>query len=351
MWTRYIKFLSDTLASVDEANLSRYLRILLLKIRARADISGLATEETYLDWVDMLPSRNEKIKALNKGLDKFPRSCKLWLTRLALATGRVVSRDDMDEDQNDGGDDELAEEKSKKNVSDSNTIEGLFAKALKVVGKGVGGGFANPVAIAERARVWIRYFEWLTVRSDDDHAGGGNNNIDFIERRFKEALGPQELGGSEAEVGVVGLYLNWSFEVGGINRVRTAYDRLIGLRQRDVQFFRVCIGMEERDVLRVAGWGDQGSSSEGGIDGVELVKAVQAGLKLSQVQVAKLRRLHELCCGADQGAVDSWIAYINFELNVVKDVGKATQFHWKASKEVTDLDEFNVKYDEIRKLS
>ncbi|KAJ3079884.1 hypothetical protein HDU99_009865 [Rhizoclosmatium hyalinum] len=112
----------------------------------------------------------------------------------------------------------------------------------------------------------------------------------------------------------------------------------MSFKQRSTFFFNCCLEFEERDVL-----GDV--EAKGGI--VELAKNSLKPVA-TPVQIARLRKMHELVCFSDPTRIDSWIAYLSFEMYVSKDFKRVNEVHWRANKEVADKDEFALRYDALR---
>ncbi|KAJ3414189.1 pheromone processing endoprotease [Chytridiales sp. JEL 0842] len=299
LWQRYINFLANTLNEVDEHNLARFLSIVLQKARTKADTLNLASETVYLDWADSVDSDLETVEILSKALDKYKFSLPIWLKRLNVSIDSDPSSD----------------------------VEALFGKAFEFVA--VDRTQSNRTT--DRGALWKAYLEWLSEPSesrDEDLA-----SPDFIESRFKESLTPQELGGTDQENDIVNMYFQWSFAQGGIERVRSAYDRLISFRQRNSDFFKLCIEYELN--TNVDNESDEDDSM---MDVVE-------EKRLDEHAIHRIRRLHELRCQAEKTSIDAWIDFIDFEMNTAKDLQRTSQLQWRASKEVVDKEEFSLRYE------
>ncbi|KAJ3013902.1 UNVERIFIED_CONTAM: Intraflagellar transport protein 88 [Siphonaria sp. JEL0065] len=314
MWTRYTTFLTETLSKVTETNLQRYLFVVLQKSYTRAHEGSHCAPEMYISWAEL--SNNEikaKYSVLEKGVLRHPASGVLWTAKLRLLIADVETQ---------------VLKKTKEQV------EAAFAKALSVVGKPAEEGAVATLDLkTERFGLWKLYLEWVENTTTNSSA----DLIDVVEKRFRECLGVQELGSAnvdlaEFEAYIIVIYLDWSFKIGGIDRVRTASDRLISFKQRSTFFFNSCLEFEERDVL---------GGESGGI--VEYAKKSNKASVATPVQIARLRKMHELVCFSDASRIDSWIAYLSFEMYVTKDFKRVNEVHWRANKEVADKDEFALR--------
>ncbi|KAJ3073211.1 U3 snoRNP protein [Podochytrium sp. JEL0797] len=318
MWTRYTTFLTETLAKVAEPNLQKYLFAILQKAYTRAHEAARSAPEMYLSW-SKLNERTVKtsVSVLQKGIERYPASGVLWTAKLGLM---VAEREPLG----------MSEQ----------AVEIEFAKALGVVGKPVDGGMASLELKTERYAVWKLYLEWVSVSTDSESKA---ERLEVVEKRFREALGVQEFGGAsidmlEFESYITTLYLDWSFKIGGIERVRSASDRLMSFKQRSTFFFNACLEFEERNVM--------GSKRvEGGL--VEFSKTA-LGQVATAAQVTRLRKMHELVCFSDTSRIDSWMSFLAFEMYVTKDFKRVNEVHWRANKEVADKDEFALRYDALR---
>ncbi|KAJ3235328.1 U3 snoRNP protein [Chytriomyces hyalinus] len=338
MWTQYTHFLTETLSSVTESNLQRYIFVILSKAYKRAHSLHTCTPAMYIAW-SRLHNHDSKAKLdiLDQALlvPEHERSGLLWAAKLNEVIQSVPAAASIED------------------------VEALVTRALQLVGKpksSAGESNTSTAAAAsklfdlktERFEIWKLYLEWAT----SENGGGANKNdetrIAALERRFRDCLSVQELGGTsvdtaEFEAYIVGVYLDWSFTVGGIERVRSASDRLLSFKQRSTFFLNLVLEFEERHILQ-----GQGRSEFGGVGA--LVEAAKRSMKslVTPTQLTRLRKLHELVCFSDAGRTDSWIAYISFEMYVARDVRRVTEVHWRANKEVSDNEEFALRYDALR---
>ncbi|KAI8617343.1 hypothetical protein BC830DRAFT_1113943 [Chytriomyces sp. MP71] len=316
MWSQYTKFLTETLNSVTEPNLQRYVFVILSKAYTRASAADTCTPDMYLAWSKLHNHDTKaKLSVLDKALAAHERNGALWTAKLRLALL----------------------ESGENSIS---RVESLVVQALRVVGKSDDADSLSMVEMkTERFAVWKMYLEWAAAESIE---GKNETRIEAVERRFRECLSVHELGGTsvdtaELEAYIIVIYLDWSYNIGGIERVRSAADRLLSFKQRSTFFLNACLEFEERDILG-------GSANEG------LVAVAKKSLKslVTPAQLTRLRKLHELVCFSDTSRIDSWMAYISFEMYVAQDVKRVTEVHWRANKEVTDKDEFALRYDALR---
>ncbi|KAI8840353.1 hypothetical protein BJ741DRAFT_50516 [Chytriomyces cf. hyalinus JEL632] len=293
MWTQYTHFLTETLSSVTEFNLQRYIFVILSKAYKRAHSLNSCTPTMYISW-SRLHNHDSKAKLdiLDQALlvPEHERSGLLWAAKLNETMQSVPETTSIEE------------------------VEALVTRALQLVGKpkSSAASESNTLAAAaasklfdlktERFEIWKLYLEWAA----SENGGGANKNdetrVAALERRFRDCLSVQELGGTsvdtaEFEAYIVGVYLDWSFTVGGIERVRSASDRLLSFKQRSTFFLNLVLEFEERHIL-------QGSEGEFGGVGA-LVEAAKRSMKslVTPTQLTRLRKLHELVCFSDAGRI------------------------------------------------
>ncbi|KAJ3292060.1 U3 snoRNP protein [Borealophlyctis nickersoniae] len=315
MWAAYADFLAGQLNACDEENLKKYLKASLLKTYTRTASANLATPQTYVSW-SALTSPAQSLTILQKGVENIPTSAELWLARIARAGN---------------------EEK-----------EGLFERACAAVG-----------GMEGRWKVWEEYLKWcvgcwegasgngsgqaMEVDEEDGSSSGGDDddeqeeeeeeeaetssptlNSKTVTQKFETALSRDALGGTEHESAILEQYMKWSYRAGGITQTRALYDRLIAERQRKPEFFRTCVKMEERNVK------DNGKGM------------------WSAESVGRVRKLWEAAVVADSTDTATWLDYIRFEMDVAKDMQRATRLHWRAGKEVVDKDGFMRSYEAMK---
>ncbi|KAJ3139073.1 U3 snoRNP protein [Physocladia obscura] len=333
IWVKYTNFLNDTLSKVTESNLQRYVFVLLQKTYAAAHEENKCTPQMYISWVDLnTHDTKAQIAALNKGIERHPNSGLIWTTKLRILISSPVGV------KTDG---KVLEE-----------VEKIFGAALGLVGKRPSDTLDAISAVptttvqtldlkTERFELWKLYLEWISGMTKDNASA---DRIEIVEKRFRECLSVQEMGSASADTAdfeneIISTYLKWSYAVGGIERVRKSRERLVSFKQRSVWFFNTCLLFEEREIL--------------GAHVLETGSLVYAAKKSADLivtpsQITRLRRIHELICYADASRIDSWIAYLSFEMHVAKDIKRVTEVHWRANKEVTDSDEFALRYENLR---
>ncbi|KAI9366163.1 U3 small nucleolar RNA-associated protein 6-domain-containing protein [Zopfochytrium polystomum] len=330
---RYLSFLATTLSAAVEPHLREYLRICLRRARAAAHSENQSTPSMYLEWAkgetseaqaaggareergdeeqqsrkrqkrdatERTPSE-EAQQFLELGLSRFPTSGELWSARLQFIC--INSKSDTVETQF------------------NRCLQSLRPRSAMISGNLATSTEATTHPIEDRLQVWTTYLRWML-----DASTPGKITPAFIARRFIQSLTPTEVGGSDVhEAPIVSMYLHWSFEQGGIEKVRNTYDHLLGLRQRGVKVLEMFVDFEEKEFEEASG---------------------QAGrLKTA---AARLRRLYDCCCDTTSKRVDLWMRYIEFEFRKMKDLGKATQLYWRAAKEVTDKTDLSVRYEALK---
>jgi hypothetical protein len=237
---------------VAEANLLKYVSILLERARIKCASSGMASPELYKVWVGALGDTHDQLNVLIRGLEQFPSDSGLWLLRIKLAT--AVNGDDL-----------------------TTSIESLYLGAISAVSSG---------SMDDRALVWMSYIEWLCNGSIDEKSMIVDRAA-HVEKRLKEAISPGELAFTGHEIKLVELYLNWAYSFGGVSKFRSCYDQLISSRQRNEHFYRLCIEVEERELPD--------------LQHQEHATALESGSVVcsNTETVKRLRRLYEDLCSCD----------------------------------------------------
>ncbi|KAJ3389840.1 U3 snoRNP protein [Entophlyctis sp. JEL0112] len=295
MWAKYTSFLTETLSKVTESNLQRFLFVILQKAYNAADAKKQSSAQLYLSWSELNNHNSEaKMSLLDKGLASFPRSSVLWCAKLRLVLALDSTTPEL--------------------------LEKTVGRALALVGKPVDElSIPTREEKADRFAVWKLYLEYLSTVPQSGETASPRRSLDLVEKRFCECLSVQELG----------------------KRVRKSAERLMSFKQRSATFFRKCLNFEEQAIL-----GESGDNYTGGV--VAVAKKRLGSAPLDSSQVAKLRKWHELICFADPARIDSWIAFLSFEMHVTKDIKRVTELVWRAKKEVADVDEFTLRYESLR---
>ncbi|KAJ3194354.1 U3 snoRNP protein [Irineochytrium annulatum] len=318
MWDRYIDFVSTAHSENDEENLLLYLSTLLRKLRTRADELSLASESVYVSWSDSLSTSDAKCRVLDRGIERYPQSVQLRLAKV----GALL----MD----DGGAGKKRKVVNRK--TRAKAVMEVFEDALLKIGVGEPGSMRTESQLLDRGAIWKGYLSWV---ADDET---GCMKAETVEKLFRTALSISEMGATSVEDSLLMIYLDWSLAVGGIGRVREAYERLLTTRQRSAAFLHRCVEIEraisERERVEASGDGD--------------VDAMTEDRDFVPSNLDQMRRLFEIYCNVDIKSLDPWLEYLEFEIFVAKDLTVATQLHWRASKAVGDQDDFVRRYDELK---
>ncbi|KAJ1550182.1 hypothetical protein HK405_001211, partial [Cladochytrium tenue] len=376
---RHLAFLESNLAATDVDSLREYLRMQIKAARPAAHAAEQSWIGMYLDWAreelaaDAAPAANTKgrkakrtrleaggvsvaaaaaraKKILDDGLARFPSAGALWAERLRLACG--LAADDVDGSSQardvEKGTSQFERAATSGRVPEAEPdeeIENLFAQALRQVRPRSGvsafpggqettvqtavrttsedGGVSAADAADDRLRAWRVYLRHVS-RSGTDGTSAGGPARDLVERRFKEALTPAEMGAREPhETEVAGMYLDWVWRttygsVGGsggsggaaaaaIERVRAAYDHLLGLRPRSAAFLGMCVEFERRELRRVGGvhpgGGSSGTGTTSDSEGGEAEATSAQADARRRAAVARVRRLLQARCDTDAKSV------------------------------------------------
>ncbi|TPX68225.1 hypothetical protein SpCBS45565_g03279 [Spizellomyces sp. 'palustris'] len=185
----------------------------------------------------------------------------------------------------------------------------LYEKAIKAVQKD------------EQHVIWTTYLQSLTqdwappITPDSD----APDSFSSISDQFTKAL--SILSSTPHEDTILSLHLHFA-RAAGLGRLRSVYDRLIGTKTRSTSFYRMCIAMETEGAKRP--------------------------VSVDMDMVARVRRLWEGALSSNVSNIDTWLDYIHFEMTVPKDFVRAVQLYWKATKCVSDQEEFVRRYEEMK---
>ncbi|KAJ3105388.1 U3 snoRNP protein [Phlyctochytrium planicorne] len=186
--------------------------------------------------------------------------------------------------------------------------ESVYTSALAVVGKEE----VSEVAGMNRLLLWVSFLKWLSMESEKPFS--------YIEGQYRKALMDSVIGFTRGEEISV-LYLEWINSIHGIDRARTAFDWLSSHQRGTRRAIETILRLELTTLY------GSGASNEA---------------------IANCRRLYSKLCELNGESADIWIKFIGFELNVAKDLSKASELQWRAMKSVLDKDEFVQAYDRLK---
>ncbi|KAJ3218507.1 U3 snoRNP protein [Dinochytrium kinnereticum] len=292
IWFLYISYLSSIQERCTEENLDAYLTAMISNLRERCDEKGLADETIYLSWIKSLHTPKDRLTVVTRALTKFPHSPSLWIEKAAASPSLSGS---------------------------------IFKEALSLVGR----ESDSAKAAANRTLLWVQYLKWL--------CDGSSATSSEIDAWFRKAMTDSLIGfGRGDEIAI--MFLDWTHAVAGLDRVRGLFEWLCSHQKGSRRAIERCIELE-----------------------------IAEGLQMSQDGIRSCRKLFgALCnmagetCGRKKSTwflmmkvcltflEDVWIRSIDFEINIAKDLSKASELQWRAMKTVLDKDEFVQSFDKLK---
>ena len=121
-------------------------------------------------------------------------------------------------------------------------------------------------------------------------------------------------------------YLEWTQATSGIVRTRTVCARLVALKPRSAQFYESCIALE---------------LSEESVNQTVITRLFEAAIDSDRTS---MRKFWYLCAHF----LGTWLSYIQFRMKHAKEANSITQLCWRATKEVSDKDEFIRQYEALK---
>jgi hypothetical protein len=271
------------------------------RLYVKASEQGTMTDKLFIDW----SSRSTDSKSIfERGLQVFPSSYNLWLHLLESCTEEMNLQEKVH----------------------------VYQKAL------------DSVPREDSVLLWRVFLDYLTHQCNVKFKKENKNSssvsgekpfyIEDVENYFYQALSPQYLDGTSFESEMIEKFLEWSLQTCGIQRARRNAQSLVALKPRSSEFYLTCIALEEQagsDEKAISKW----------FESAVTVDSKDMSRSLLFVMDSKYELLTRY--------VDLWLSYIRFLLTKPsKDFASASQVCWRASKNVTDKDEFLQKYENLK---
>ncbi|KAF7731784.1 U3 snoRNP protein [Apophysomyces ossiformis] len=297
IWELYIEFLIQWQRIVNEENLKLYLTKLAYKAFKACQKAECVSERIYILWIRYLSDEDNASQAqaiAMKAVKMYPQCVELWISRIGLAQ------------KEDGKGDRHAK---KSLVLTQRILDepayGLYEQALK----------ANPEAFP----MWSSYNEWLMNQWKDQTYS--NEDLHGLYMRACEkvtSLLPSLTMSTDDRNKIKDLilssYVQWAARAEGIDAARTVYKKIIQNMYPTYEFYRMCVSVEQ----------EYGGDSS---DHVEYV--------------------YEMATRMDTNKEGTYLSYLSY-LYSKKKFQKANHVYWKAVKEVSDKNAFEIQFQKIK---
>ncbi|CAO3598440.1 unnamed protein product [Absidia cylindrospora] len=283
MWQLYVEFLDQWRKVISEENLKLYLTKLLQRTFTACQKQKCLSEALYASWIEYLTDEDQLVNAQVKAKE----ATKIYSESAPLWIARIslAQREDGDDQP------QLA----------------LYKIALD--------------RLPSSYDLWAAYDDWLQRQSEEntlDAEEVGDLYMDACQK--VTSLLPSVTMATEDRNLIKDLilssYVRWSGLVGGIQNVRSAYKKVIRNMYPTFEFYKTCLDMENT----------MGKKDKDGHDSVEF--------------------LFEMATRLEDVKEDIYLSHLSY-LQSQKKFEKANLVYWKATKEISNKESFDLRYQAI----